>query len=179
MGFFQTTSFLFVLTSVSLASAHHLRPLRSANIPTRNLAAMGSIRNKGRPLAAHQAPLCTRTHRIGSLLLVFATFFLTRLLERSFPSCPDLSRHHHVPTAQSHVVFTGGGSLFWPERGYGSHLSLKIYVYDEDEIDGLKSLMYGRDGTITAEACLKGQWGTQVNSVFNSAYLSKILGKLM
>ncbi|KAG7943077.1 hypothetical protein I3843_15G021200 [Carya illinoinensis] len=122
---------------------------------------MGSISNKGRPLAAHQAPLCTRTHQIGSLLLVFATFFLTRLLERSFPSCPDLSRHH-VPTALSHVGFTGGGSLFWPERGYGSQLSLKIYVYDEDEIDGLKSLMYGRDGTITAEACLKGQWGTQV-----------------
>lgn len=50
----------------------------------------------------------------------------------------------------------------WPERGYGSHLSLKIYVYDEKEIDGLKDLLYGRDGTISTNACLKGQWGSQV-----------------
>lgn len=139
---------------------------------------MGSISNKGRALAANQAPLCTRTHQIGSLLLVFATFFLTRLLDRSFPSCPDFSGYQ-VPTAQSRVGFDVGGSLVWPKRGYGSHLSLKIYVYDEDEIDGLKLLMYGRDGTITSDACLKGQWGTQVTSVFNLSIFTQRFGKLM
>ncbi|XP_059455578.1 probable beta-1,4-xylosyltransferase IRX10 [Corylus avellana] len=122
---------------------------------------MGSIGNKGRPLASHQAPLCTRTHQIGSLLLVVTTFFITRLLDGSSPPCPYISANL-IPTPQSHVGLTPGGSLSWPERGYGSHLSLKIYVYDEDEIDGLKPLMYGRDGRITAEACSKGQWGTQV-----------------
>lgn len=50
----------------------------------------------------------------------------------------------------------------WPDRGYGTHLSLKIYVYDEHEIDDLKLLLYGRDGKISADACVKGQWGTQV-----------------
>ncbi|KAG6624320.1 hypothetical protein I3843_16G020100 [Carya illinoinensis] len=124
---------------------------------------MGSIGNKGRPVAAQQTPLCTRAHQIGSLLLVFGTFFLTRLLDRSFPACPNFSSDRFPTTYQSLVGFSGhGGSLSWPDRGYGSHLSLKIYVYDEDEIDGLKPLMYGRKGTITAQACLKGQWGTQV-----------------
>jgi hypothetical protein len=35
-------------------------------------------------------------------------------------------------------------------------------VYDESEIDGLPELMRGRDGQITPQACVKGQWGTQV-----------------
>jgi hypothetical protein len=48
--------------------------------------------------------------------------------------------------------------------GYGTHLSLKIYVYEEDEIDGLKELLRGREGKISADACVKGQWGTQVVS---------------
>ncbi|KAI3779236.1 hypothetical protein L2E82_08858 [Cichorium intybus] len=42
-----------------------------------------------------------------------------------------------------------------------SVLLLKIYVYDENEIDGLRQLLYGRDGKISADSCLKGQWGTQ------------------
>ncbi|MBA0765042.1 hypothetical protein Gotri_014303, partial [Gossypium trilobum] len=33
---------------------------------------------------------------------------------------------------------------------------------DENEIDGLKDLLYGRDGSISSNACLKGQWGSQV-----------------
>ncbi|KAI3933787.1 hypothetical protein MKW92_038029 [Papaver armeniacum] len=44
----------------------------------------------------------------------------------------------------------------------GNQLSLKIYVYEENEIDGLKELMYGRDGQITVDSCFKGQGGTQV-----------------
>lgn len=99
----------------------------------------------------HHAP-CTRTHQIGALALVAATFFLTRLFDHASSSCN--------PYSLSTVV--DGGPTSWPERGYGSHLSLKIYVYDELEIDGLRTLMYGRDGKISPDACVKGQWGTQV-----------------
>lgn len=35
-------------------------------------------------------------------------------------------------------------------------------MYDENEIEGLKLLLYGRDGKISADACVKGQWGGQV-----------------
>lgn len=35
-------------------------------------------------------------------------------------------------------------------------------MYDEDEIEGLRGLLYGRDGRISAESCVKGQWGSQV-----------------
>lgn len=66
------------------------------------------------------------------------------------------------PTQSSHLFVNNGKSISWPDRGYGSRLSLKIYVYDENEIDGLKELMYGRDGKVSAENCVKGQWGTQV-----------------
>lgn len=57
-------------------------------------------------------------------------------------------------------------------------LNLKIYVYDEDEIDGLNLLLSGRDGKISADACVKGQWGTQVtlhylNSIFCSMLAMK------
>lgn len=125
---------------------------------------MGSIGgSKGRLFAAHHAPLCTRTHQIGSLLLVLTTFFLTRLLDRSLsPTFDHVSVSSGSSRAISFTDASGSVSLLWPERGYGSHLSLKIYVYDENEIDGLKPLMYGRDGRITAEGCSKGQWGTQV-----------------
>ncbi|KAG5525202.1 hypothetical protein RHGRI_031770 [Rhododendron griersonianum] len=99
----------------------------------------------------HHAP-CTRTHQIGALTLVAATFFLTRLFDHPSSSCN--------PYSLSTVV--DGGPASWPERGYGSHLSLKIYVYDELEIDGLRTLMYGRDGKISPDECVKGQWGTQV-----------------
>lgn len=166
----ENSSFLSHLPKRRRSLSLHPAPLIMLIKRTQSLASklratteMGSIGNKGRPLPSHQAPLCTRTHQIGSLLLVFTTFFLTRLLDRSSPPCSYLSPNY-IPTPQSHVGLTPGGSLSWPERGYGSHLSLKIYVYDEDEISGLKPLMYGRDGRITAEACSKGQWGTQVIS---------------
>lgn len=60
------------------------------------------------------------------------------------------------------------GPQSWPERGYGSQLSFKIYVYDVDEIDGLQALISGREGKITEDACLKGQWGTQVIPSFGN-----------
>lgn len=130
---------------------------------------MGSVNNKGRQFGAHHnPPLCTRTHQIGALLLVCTTFFLTRAFDRLLaPSAHNLLNGR---ARQSHyaVESNDDGSVSWPERGYGSHLSLKIYVYEENEIQGLKALMYGRDGKITAAACLKGQWGTQVILFSNS-----------
>lgn len=138
---------------------------------------MGSIGgNKGRVFAAHHAPLCTRTHQIGSLLLVLTTFFLTRLLDRSFSTTFDhVSISSGSSRAISFTATTGSVSVSWPERGYGSHLSLKIYVYDENEIEGLKPLMYGKDGRITAEACLKGQWGTQVHFSLSISKLNQLV----
>ncbi|KAI4337913.1 hypothetical protein L6164_016277 [Bauhinia variegata] len=118
---------------------------------------MASTGSKLRPLGAHHQPNCTRTHQIGCLFLVFTTFFLTRLFDHSFTPC-DLPVEQ-VRTSQDLVQV---GPQSWPVRGYGSQLFLKIYVYDVEEIDGLKALLYGRDGKITEDACLKGQWGTQV-----------------
>ncbi|GFZ09895.1 exostosin family protein [Actinidia rufa] len=120
---------------------------------------MGSLTNKPRILGPHHNSQCTRIHQIGALALVAATFFLTRLFDQSsLNSC-----HSSAIGSQDLLRFTGTvGSVSWPHRGYGPQLSLKIYVYDEREIDGLRPLLYGRDGKISADACVKGQWGTQV-----------------
>ncbi|KAK8572247.1 hypothetical protein V6N13_047859 [Hibiscus sabdariffa] len=117
-----------------------------------------------RVFQAHAPPFCTRSHQISALFLVTATFFLTRLFDQSFPpSTCYLDHGRPSPYLSLHVAKTdGAGHLLWPERGYGSRLSLKIYVYDENEIDGLKHLLYGRDGSISTNACLKGQWASQV-----------------
>ncbi|XWS23613.1 hypothetical protein CRYUN_Cryun28dG0029900 [Craigia yunnanensis] len=104
----------------------------------------------------HNTP-CTRTHQIGALILITATFFFTRLFNQSFPPSPCNLIHDHSSQNVNLRVAKSNGVL-WPERGYGSHLSLNIYVYDENEIDGLKDLLYGRDGTVSTNACLKGQW---------------------
>ncbi|KAK2979843.1 hypothetical protein RJ640_026557 [Escallonia rubra] len=121
-----------------------------------NSPKMKSISNKARIFGPHHGPQCTRTHQIGALALVVVTFFLTRL----FDSCTSSSSGNRLfGSANDAAVFSGGG---WPHRGYGTHLSLRIYVYEEREIDGLRELMYGRDRKIPAEACVKGQWGTQV-----------------
>ncbi|KAJ8618851.1 hypothetical protein MRB53_015037 [Persea americana] len=105
----------------------------------------------------HNTPLCTRFHQIGALALIATTFFLTRLLDHrhSFSSSSS-SSHFSLSTDD------GGFPLSWPDRGYGSRLSLKIYVYEEQEIYGLTELMRGRDGQISPDSCVKGQWGTQV-----------------
>uniref|UniRef100_A0A803MIY5 Exostosin GT47 domain-containing protein n=1 Tax=Chenopodium quinoa TaxID=63459 RepID=A0A803MIY5_CHEQI len=118
---------------------------------------MGSLTSsKSRPFHHQPTPSCTRTHQIGALALVATTFFLTRLFDQSFT--PDLQS----PASLSSFSFNPSRPFSWPEVGYGSHLNLKIYVYDENEIHGLKLLMYGRDGSISPDACVKGQWGTQV-----------------
>ncbi|XP_052190201.1 probable beta-1,4-xylosyltransferase IRX10 [Diospyros lotus] len=121
---------------------------------------MGSLSNKSSSRTLFGAH-CTRAHQIGALVLVASTFFVTRLIDQpsSFASSAVDDRFYG---SQDILLFAGGGSISWPRRGYGSHLSLKIYVYDEREIDGLKPLLYGRDGKISSDACVKGQWGTQV-----------------
>lgn len=117
--------------------------------------------SKSRPFH-HQPNPCTRTHQIGALAIVATTFFLTRLFDQSFTRCYEFQSPAWRPTTRSSISFDPGRPFSWPEPGYGSHLNLKIYVYDENEVDGLKALMYGRDGNISPDACLKGQWGTQV-----------------
>ncbi|XP_039015705.1 probable beta-1,4-xylosyltransferase IRX10 isoform X2 [Hibiscus syriacus] len=113
---------------------------------------------------AHITPFFTRAHQVAALFLVTATFFLTRLFDQSFP--PSSCYLDHVrpsPNVNLHVAKTNGaGHVLWPDRGYGSHLSLKIYVYEDNEIDGLKELLRGRDRSISSNACLKGQWASQV-----------------
>ncbi|CAM0907626.1 unnamed protein product [Alopecurus aequalis] len=91
-----------------------------------------------------QQPHCTRAHQAGALLLVAATFLLTRLLSAPPPPFPTSRSRSATPDLAPHQ----------------DHL--RVYVYDEDEIDGLRALLSGRDRTVSAATCLKGQWGTQV-----------------
>ncbi|KAK9160212.1 hypothetical protein Syun_006553 [Stephania yunnanensis] len=112
------------------------------------------------------SPQCSRTHQIGALALIAVTFLVTRAFDRSLTcsitTTTDRSSSS-LPSSYHHLsILDNGRSVSWPERGYGPYLSLKIYVYEEDEIDGLRELMRGRDGRVSAEACVKGQWGTQV-----------------
>ncbi|XP_062218605.1 probable beta-1,4-xylosyltransferase IRX10 isoform X3 [Phragmites australis] len=88
---------------------------------------------------------CSRAHQVGALLLVAATFVLTRLFDRLL--LPDTS----ASSSYSSSSFFGAADA-----------ALRIYVYAEGEIDGLRALLRGRDGTVPAATCLKGQWGTQV-----------------
>ncbi|KAG1363612.1 putative glucuronosyltransferase [Cocos nucifera] len=126
---------------------------------------MGSL-NRSRTLFStagggshhHPLPLFTRAHQIGALALVVATFLLTRAVDHL--SCPLPSPS--LSAASAAALFDRAGALSWPDRGYGSHLDLKIYVYEEREVDGLRELMRGRNDNISPHACLKGQWGTQV-----------------
>ncbi|XP_020600094.1 probable glucuronosyltransferase Os03g0107900 isoform X2 [Phalaenopsis equestris] len=128
---------------------------------------MGSL-SRGRALftggSHHQNIVCGRAHQIGAITLIAATFLLTRALDRLYyfpiPSSSPLSVVSGEPSVGT--LFLSSGSLAWPHRGYGTSLSLRIYVYEESEVDGLRELMRGRDGKISVESCLKGQWGTQV-----------------
>ncbi|KAL5703786.1 hypothetical protein ACHQM5_022296 [Ranunculus cassubicifolius] len=105
---------------------------------------------------------CTRIHQFGALAIIVTTFFITRAFDQSNSQNFSSSIPVYRSQGRNLIIGDGGRSISWPDRGYGSELSLKIYVYDENEIDGLKELMYGRDGTISADSCVKGQWGTQV-----------------
>jgi hypothetical protein len=91
---------------------------------------------------------CSRAHQVGALLLVAATFLLTRLFDRLLLDASSSSS----PSFPLSIA-----------RPASSSADLRIYVYSEDEIQGLRALLRGRDGTVAAATCLKGQWGTQVN----------------
>ncbi|KAL4284354.1 hypothetical protein GQ457_16G021560 [Hibiscus cannabinus] len=113
----------------------------------------------------HHGAHCTNTHQVGALLLIVATLLVARLFDH-LPSAlhsngSQFNLQDRSPRKLSR--FNGGrGYLSWPQRGYGSHLSLKIYVYDENEIEVLKPLMYGKEGNVDVDICYLGQWGTQV-----------------
>lgn len=149
------------------------------SVATTTMATIHS--SKTRPFPSHHTVTpCTRTHQIGALALVIITFFLTRIFDQSLNSSS-----FSIPTSGQYrskndvIRFSdSGGSIFWPQRGYGTHLSLKIYVYDENEIDGLKHLLYGRDRKISPDSCVKGQWGTQVIFFPNFSSIMRNLFKL-
>ncbi|KAK9748855.1 hypothetical protein RND81_02G085500 [Saponaria officinalis] len=116
---------------------------------------------KPRQLHHHNHHTCTRTHQIGALALIATTFFTTRFFFTDHSLSPPLTAHASLDNVAA-VRFDPGRPFSWPEIGYGSYLRVKIYVYGEDEVDGLKELLYGRDRRISPESCVKGQWGTQV-----------------
>ncbi|KAL6492928.1 hypothetical protein OROGR_032687 [Orobanche gracilis] len=130
-------------------------------MPELYLSSMASINSASKssrlfsPHSNHHTT-CTRTHQIASLALVIATFFFTRLFDHSLKPCS--SPYRSLSDADQYSA--PDGVLRFGR--YGTHMTLKIYVYDEDEIEGLTLLMYGREGKISADACVKGQWGTQV-----------------
>ncbi|KAL0723303.1 hypothetical protein Bca4012_037902 [Brassica carinata] len=99
--------------------------------------------------------------RLEICSLVVSTFFVTRLLDQWSSESNSVTTAIDIHRTSSSGITIDNDIPRWPERGYGSHLSLKIYVYDENEIYGLKELMYGRDGSVKTAACLKGQWGSQ------------------
>jgi len=114
-------------------------------IAARSVSGSGGSPTSYRSMRHHHA--CSRAHQVGALLLVAATFLLTRLFDRLFldassPSSPSFPLSAARPASPS--------------------ADLRIYVYSEDEIQGLRALLRGRDGTVAAATCLKGQWGTQV-----------------
>ncbi|XP_078433390.1 exostosin family protein isoform X2 [Wolffia australiana] len=108
---------------------------------------------------------CSRGQQVGALLLVILTSLVTRIVDRAVnPSTPSNFPSFHLSSSpdQRYADPFAGHGLNWPDRGFGSRLSIKIYVYDDQEIHGLSELMRGRDGTISPDSCAKGQWGTQV-----------------
>ncbi|KAL9251768.1 putative glucuronoxylan glucuronosyltransferase IRX7 [Drosera capensis] len=116
----------------------------------------------GSPTTKFRHPSSLLRHHLRSILLVFTTFILTHLLDRISTGywCPFAARNHGSP---EFIGFGGDDeSRFWMDRRDGSGLDMRVYVYDEDEIVGLRGLLYGRDGRTLAESCVKGQWGTQV-----------------
>ncbi|KAJ6798481.1 putative glucuronosyltransferase GUT1 isoform X1 [Iris pallida] len=123
---------------------------------------MGSVNHRSsRSLASPpHNPAFTRAHQITALALVAVTFILTRAFDRL--SCSSSSTTSSLSPPAPPLFDHRSGALRWPNRGFGAALSLKIYVYTEEEIDALALLLRGREGKISADACIKGQWGTQV-----------------
>ncbi|RZC63444.1 hypothetical protein C5167_025199 [Papaver somniferum] len=127
------------------------------NLGSKTKPMMSSLNKTRNNFSSNNHSVCTRTNQILALILITTTFFLTRIFNQY---CANNYSSSAINKSSSHdLYFINNG---WPNRGFGNQLSLKIYVYEENEIDGLKELMYGRDCQITVDSCLKGQWGTQV-----------------
>lgn len=128
---------------------------------------MGTVsKNKG---AFSSPSMCNKNHLVGALAISVLTFFATRLLDQAVGTCNIQSRSHESRSNTENRQYDGAlqdvfgkSSAGWPEQGYGYRLSLKIYVYEEWEVDGLKELIRGRDHSVASVSCAKGQWGTQV-----------------
>jgi hypothetical protein len=128
---------------------------------------MGTVtKNKG---GFSSPSTCNRNHLVGALGIAVLTFFATRLLDQAVGPCNIQSRSHESRSNAENRQYGGTlqdvfgkSSAGWPEQGYGFQLSLKIYVYEEWEVDGLKELLRGRDHSVASDSCEKGQWGTQV-----------------
>ncbi|KAI3935585.1 hypothetical protein MKW92_031828 [Papaver armeniacum] len=106
------------------------------------MASSNKTRNK---FSSNNHPVCTRTNQILALILITTTFFLTRIFNQC---CANNYSSFINKSSSQDLYFINNG---WPNRGFGNQLSLKIYVYEENELDGLKELMYGRDGQITVK----------------------------
>ncbi|MCO5550929.1 hypothetical protein L7F22_004423 [Adiantum nelumboides] len=117
-----------------------------------------------RPKSSSQT--CSPFSFVGALALIVITFFCSRLLDRPLTGCvPQEQDAAGITRKSEHLGFSKemfGESMGWPQQGYGSFLSLRIYVYEEQEIRGLRELQSGRDHNIHPDSCAKGQWGTQV-----------------
>lgn len=131
----------------------------------------GAGNNKARTLL-HNRTQCTQTHWISALLLVFATHLVTRVLDQVPAPANTTGFNQPGRSSEGDLQFDGGFPA-WPQKGYGSHIDIKIYVYDENEIEGLKPLMYGKEGVIDVGICYQGQWGTQVISLNVTADIEK------
>ncbi|KAG0476639.1 hypothetical protein HPP92_013480 [Vanilla planifolia] len=114
--------------------------------------------------APHNHGACGRLHLIGSLALVVSTFLFTRSVDHLYviPVSTSSSSPVAYGVDEASRFSDRASALSCPNGGDGNLLSLKIYVYEEGEVDGLRELMHGRDGKISVNSCVKGQWGTQV-----------------
>lgn len=128
----------------------------------RGNSTMGTSKDsKPRSSVPHHNFSFTPGHMMLALLLIVTTYGFTRF------SLNDDGR------SQQKLVTFNGRHLSWPERGYGSHLSVKIYVYEEAEIDGLETLLYGTDGNLSVEDCARGRWGSQVYILILYTFISE------
>lgn len=118
------------------------------------------------PKPKYGSHACTPFSFLWPLALIVITFFSSRLLDGSLSGCGpnyrdaagSVGKNGHFGSFKEVFAEIMG----WPEQGYGTFLRLRIYVYEEREINGLKELQSGRDHNIHPDSCAKGQWGTQV-----------------
>lgn len=107
---------------------------------------------------------CTPSSFVVALALILLTFTCTRLVDEALSPCDRRAVDHSTAKYTSYGTLNDvfGPRTSWPVQGYGTELTLRIYIYEDWEARGLKELMSGRDHKIDANSCVNGQWGTQV-----------------